>query len=300
MYDTPSFLAIGPPKTGTTWLYANLKNHPEVYLPPDKELRYFWELNYAPNNDLWTRMTCGHWHYRKKRIKLRMRLVHHFSTLFRGKFDYAMLRWDFNYFLARRNDAWYAQLFDPQKVSGDITPKYCELPEAELARISQTWPQTKIIITLRDPIERDWSRAKMNLCRKTGLMAEEVPQADFFAHFDEQPQSDTNDYVKLIELWQRHFGSDRCQFFFFDELQENPKAFYQKVCTFLAIPPDPKQYTKLRKRVLEGVKDNMDSKYREYLFNKHKENLEKMIDYFGPDTYPTKWLATQTAKLQKA
>ena len=35
------FIAIGPPKTGTTWLYKNLVNHPEVSLPRDKEIRYF-------------------------------------------------------------------------------------------------------------------------------------------------------------------------------------------------------------------------------------------------------------------
>ena len=42
-FSKPDFIAIGPPKTGTTWIYRNLDLHPEVWMPPDKEIRHFWE-----------------------------------------------------------------------------------------------------------------------------------------------------------------------------------------------------------------------------------------------------------------
>lgn len=35
------FLVIGAPKAGTTWLCNMLKEHPEIYIPPIKELCYF-------------------------------------------------------------------------------------------------------------------------------------------------------------------------------------------------------------------------------------------------------------------
>ena len=38
---TPSFLGIGTARAGTTWLHANLRRHPEIWLPPLKELHYF-------------------------------------------------------------------------------------------------------------------------------------------------------------------------------------------------------------------------------------------------------------------
>ncbi|TVR12244.1 MAG: tetratricopeptide repeat protein, partial [Phormidium sp. GEM2.Bin31] len=38
----PNFLGIGAQKSGTTWLYAMLKKHPQIYLPPNqKELMFF-------------------------------------------------------------------------------------------------------------------------------------------------------------------------------------------------------------------------------------------------------------------
>ena len=37
----PHFLGIGGHKCGSTWLYQNLKAHPEIFLPEIKELHYF-------------------------------------------------------------------------------------------------------------------------------------------------------------------------------------------------------------------------------------------------------------------
>jgi hypothetical protein len=37
----PDFLVISPPKTGSTWLADNLRCHPDVFVPPNKEVKYF-------------------------------------------------------------------------------------------------------------------------------------------------------------------------------------------------------------------------------------------------------------------
>jgi hypothetical protein len=37
----PDFLGVGAVKAGTTWLYRNLGEHPEVYMPVLKPVRYF-------------------------------------------------------------------------------------------------------------------------------------------------------------------------------------------------------------------------------------------------------------------
>ena len=37
----PEFLGIGAQKSGTTWLYENLKKHPQLYLPKTKEIHFF-------------------------------------------------------------------------------------------------------------------------------------------------------------------------------------------------------------------------------------------------------------------
>lgn len=37
----PNFLVIGAPRCGTTWIDENLRQHPEIYMPPKKELHFF-------------------------------------------------------------------------------------------------------------------------------------------------------------------------------------------------------------------------------------------------------------------
>src|ERR1700733_13282559 len=37
----PDYLIISPAKTGSTWLADKLRRHPQVFLPGQKELKYF-------------------------------------------------------------------------------------------------------------------------------------------------------------------------------------------------------------------------------------------------------------------
>jgi len=41
----PNFICIGAPQSGTTWLYQNLRAHPDVFMATPKELRFFEEIN---------------------------------------------------------------------------------------------------------------------------------------------------------------------------------------------------------------------------------------------------------------
>jgi len=41
MPSFPDFLVIGAQKAGTTWLFQNLRMHPQVWLPPEKEIHFF-------------------------------------------------------------------------------------------------------------------------------------------------------------------------------------------------------------------------------------------------------------------
>jgi len=46
----PDFLGIGAQKAGTTWLYENLKRHPAIAFPSEKEI-HFWDEEYKSGGD---------------------------------------------------------------------------------------------------------------------------------------------------------------------------------------------------------------------------------------------------------
>ncbi len=37
----PNFLIIGAPRAGTTWIQKNIKDHPDIFMPAEKELHFF-------------------------------------------------------------------------------------------------------------------------------------------------------------------------------------------------------------------------------------------------------------------
>src|SRR5688572_26171231 len=56
----PNFLVIGAQKSGTTWLAEMLRQHPDVYTSPKKELHYFdLKANYALGIDWYRQQFAG-------------------------------------------------------------------------------------------------------------------------------------------------------------------------------------------------------------------------------------------------
>src|SRR5262245_5658054 len=101
----PTFLGVGPERTGTTWLYRSLCRHPEIEMPPVKELRYFYEDVHYPSETLLQRFSLnGDWHnldYREHFKEFTILLKHaHKETL-----------WYMRFLFGRRSDNWYLSLF---------------------------------------------------------------------------------------------------------------------------------------------------------------------------------------------
>ncbi len=46
----PNFLLIGPGRAGSSWVYRNLRLHPDVFIPKQKSTKYFTE-NYSKGDD---------------------------------------------------------------------------------------------------------------------------------------------------------------------------------------------------------------------------------------------------------
>ncbi|MBA3731354.1 MAG: sulfotransferase domain-containing protein, partial [Gammaproteobacteria bacterium] len=103
----PNFLIIGASRCGTTWMANNIKSHPDVFMPPKKELHFF-----------------------------------------DASFDKG---WDY-----------YASFFPDKKCAryraiGEATPAYLYMPQ--VARlIKSRLPDVKMIVSLRNPIDRAYSQ----------------------------------------------------------------------------------------------------------------------------------------------
>jgi Sulfotransferase domain len=169
----PTFIAVGPGRTGTTWLDDVLRAR--VCLALVKETTFF--------------------------------------SLF----------WD-------RGVDWYASLFRgcaPGQVAGEVCP-YFTWPEAP-ERISQVIPRCKIIVTLRDPVDRTYSHYKMMRAHvfTRGTLQEAMAK-------DRQLREGSR-YGTYLPRWFERFGRENVLVADYDDLRSNPQGFLDPICDFIGI-----------------------------------------------------------------
>jgi hypothetical protein len=220
----PDFLGIGSPRCGTTTLYERLRTHPEVWLPPVKELHY-WDVERGPDRPThgrWGRVRFGISRARRSRTRHDLAFMVRFAT-------------------GRRSDDWYERLFpaDSSVCRGEITPSYCELDDDRVAAVHRRLPDVKLILMLRDPIERTWSGAAKRLARQEGRHLSEISEAELRDYFDSAPVRRRADYVAILDRWRSVFDPAALHVGFLEQMNEEPDVFATGVAGHLGIDPEP-------------------------------------------------------------
>jgi hypothetical protein len=230
----PTFLGIGAPRAGTTWLHANLSKHPEIWLTPVKEVHYF---------DSRHRGRRGNNFYRRhlrKRVR-RYAKVATYRNRWREGTLFSELAWDLHFFVPPRNNRWYRRIFRPEsgQIAGEITPAYSILDRDVVEEIREINPDLRIIYLLRDPIERSWSSAVSELARRRGRSLEQVSDKQLLRHFDRTAHVLRTDYLRTFERWEGVFGRDRMFVGFLDEIREDPGDLLLRLYKFLGVSDSP-------------------------------------------------------------
>jgi hypothetical protein len=205
----PDFVIAGAPKAGTTALHAALATHPQLYLSPVKEPKYYLTDGRPPT-------PSGQ----------------------RGPGDaHSAREW-----VWRRQD--YLALFDDapaDAVVGESTPFYL-YDRAAHARLAADAPDVRVIAVVRDPVDRAWSNW-VHL-RADGL----EPEADFLTAVRNEPHRIAEGWApfwhyrnlgrygeQLRDLY-RHVPRERVLLLRYRELVETPRELLDRVSTFLGVP----------------------------------------------------------------
>lgn len=220
----PQFLCIGARKSATTWLDENLAQHPELWLPPVKEVHY---LDHEPPS-LLARLTFRTAHLRNMR--------RHLHASFRESPE--ARRWALHATLGARDDAWYAGLFPEIEGvrCGEVCPGYAKMSQAQIAHAHEIMPDARIIYLLRDPIECAWSSATSHFAKKKGrLGVEGAPEAKIKAYLSSAHARAHLDYAANLRRWMACYPEEQILIVFFDEILEDSVAAFRKVCSFLGV-----------------------------------------------------------------
>lgn len=276
------FLGIGAQKAGTTWLWEMLRADPRIWLARGKELHYFdRSFRYPSPNLLATdrfleRLFSRAAHNRQFRRRcwtdVRNAISHR---------DWELLRWLLRYYFRTCGDDWYLSLFQQGsgRVCGEITPAYAILEREDVARIHRLLPDLKIILLLRNPIDRAWSRIRF------AWTLGEFDAVDDFAQIRaaiERPgPSLRGDYLRTLEIWESHFLLPQIFIGFFDDIVERPSELLRDVLSFLGLEPGSSPGPRLRQNVGKSREAEMPLPVRCYLAKKYLPDLEKLSVRFG-------------------
>jgi len=220
----PNFLIIGAVKAGTSSIYRYLKTHPEIYMSPVKEPRYFVFPGIRPH------------------------LI--------GP-DGKPLN-DFMRFVWRLED--YRRLFagrTVEKAAGEASPQYL-YSETAPGAIRELIPDARLIAILRDPADRAFS----NFCHTRRDGNEPLP--DFAAALEAEDARiaagcwfnqyrNRGYYSRQLKRYLEIFPREQMLILLYDDLVSDCDRLLAQICAFLGVDDTFKFDTSVRFNVTVGM-----------------------------------------------
>ena len=281
----PHFLVIGTHKSGTTWLDRNLRMHPEIWLPPEKEIHYF----NLPKNLPFTLFLFS------SRKDFRLWVRNRFKRAYRGaRADSKKLDWYLRYCLLPRTDSWYSTLFSPDagQVAGDVTPHYAVMSDRDIARVNTLASNMKMIYLLRNPIDRMWSHAAMHFSKKYNHQGIGAMDEGAILEFLLKPSQLAHARsFENLSRWENHFPKDQIFVSYFDEIANAPSRLLAEIFQFLGVS-DSDEYISERstEKIYGGDYPEIPRNIASQLAEALVEDMEKLHQHLI-SPYTEKWLS---------
>jgi sulfotransferase family protein len=266
----PDFLIIGPQRTGTTWLHANLRYHPHIMLSEPKELFFFSSLK-PPSTPRFGSSELAEYvrffHEPPWRVALR------------------------NLISVWRYREWYRP-----RVRGEATASYAALDRDVIDDITTLRPEINAILMIRNPIDRAWSHAKKDLARNRQRRLEDVSAQEFEQFFSDPYQRRCARYVDNIDTWSAALQPGHLHVAVFDDIDARPEKLLLEVMSFLGVRSD-RRYIRpaVRQAVNPTGSSRIPERYRRYLEDLFAEELKSLQRRFG-----LSWSSEHTASTPAA
>jgi len=177
------FIGIGATKSGSTWIFECLKEHPQICGSSKKEIHFFDKSeNYNKGLD-------------------------YYESFFKHCIS--------------------------EKIKGEFTSTYIDSPlEAGIPlRIHKHFPKAKLIVCLRDPIERAYSHYKSSIYTKGQLST----YADFSKAIENHKLVKKGFYYKHLKKYFDIFPRENILVLIYEDIKKDSARFIQEIYNFLGV-----------------------------------------------------------------
>jgi len=198
----PNFLIVGAPRAGTTSLYHHLRGHPDIFMPTIKEPHFFAQADMAEDEETPILKSLGEF----------------------------------------RDEDKYLSLFEKagtKPAVGEASVGYL-YDESTPMRIQQKVPKAKIIILLREPVERAYSHYLLY----NASTPQRKPFYEALLEDYARPRKvlgfsylyvEHGLYYKQVKRYLDTLGPGQVRIYLYDDLKSDAYGMVRDVCTFLGV-----------------------------------------------------------------
>ncbi|HEV8712246.1 MAG TPA: sulfotransferase [Candidatus Binatia bacterium] len=136
-----------------------------------------------------------------------------------------------------RSLRFYAKQFERgrHQVKGEITPAYGILPVERIWFIRTVMPAAKLIFMMRNPIDRAWSQAVMELVTRKKRELADVTDAELTAYLTSAPCLKRGDYLTILDNWTSVFPREQLYIGFFEDIANRPRELLSDIFSHLGV-----------------------------------------------------------------
>jgi hypothetical protein len=264
MNNKPDFFIVGAAKSGTTALQQTVASHVDVYMSPIKEPNFFY------NEVAIKELRSGLQEKLKKENAAKW-----INNGMQGELWNAFIR----------DEALYKKLFSKARTNqrcGEASVSYLYSIKAAENIFSYN-PNAKIIIMLRNPVDRAWSH--FNMEQRMGLVS-----GNFLQEFNKHKSISNpiwgkdaiflsgGNYYEQVKRYLDIFPKEQVLICLYDDYKINPQDTINKILTFIGVTINSNSELIKNKKANEARKSIIDDFLPE---GGLKSSLRKLVQFVG-------------------
>lgn len=267
-------ICIGAQKAGTTWLADYMRAHPQVHVPPVKEVHFF-DARFVPK---WCAKYEEEMLLAFQREAAALTLQSCGDPVLQHKLHSMLLR-----FRMIANPAEYIRFMSwgaaGRPVLFEATPDYSMLDRRGFQAMRDVHADTRLVFLLRNPVDRFWSSMKFNRTHNPGF--------DIDVMFDRLLEREDflllADYGRTIREAGAVFGPKRLHLEFYERLFD--QAAVNGICRFAGIDARPADFARRSNASAPG---DMPSDRRARAVRAYARAYREIAEHFQGDV-PARW-----------
>ena len=238
-------LNVGAMKSGTTWLFRQLEQHPGIHFSPEKEIHYLaFAAGHRGHMDL---------SYRWSRFQAALRRANGASR----SMGWSEWNWYLDYLLMPRTWNWYTRRFRgvaPGQYCADFSNLSALLPVEYWRELRDRVGELRLLYVMRNPLERLWSHLKFHYQHggQQNLL-EGLQQPVGLSEGTEDQFLEHSLYAKHLSRILEVVPRENVHLVYFDDIASQPDRVLQGIEEFLGLPHHAYLPGKLTRRINPSI-----------------------------------------------